>query len=129
MSRLLQRRGENRLASLTYERALSGHLPYTAERSAKRELALFAKRNGEFDRANRLWEELAEDADLGLEACEHLAIYYEHQARDFQRAARLAREALVKLRSAVDSRRISPETYRQWHARFQHRLNRLASRT
>jgi hypothetical protein len=128
ISRLLQRRGEVRLASLTFERALSGDLPSAAQRSAKRELALFAKRNGEFERANRLWEELAEDESAGLEACEHLAIYYEHQARDLQRAARLAREALIKLRASVDTRRIAPSTYRQWYARFQHRLNRLESK-
>ena len=128
MSRLLQRRGENQLASLTYERALSGDLPSAAERSAKRELALFAKRNGEFERANRLWEELAEDNDAAPEAYEHLAIYYEHHARDFRRAALLTREALVKLRTAADTRHISQATYRQWHARFQHRLNRLAAK-
>jgi uncharacterized protein YprB with RNaseH-like and TPR domain len=128
MSRLLQRRGEDQLASLTYERALAGDLPSAAERSAKRELALFAKRRGQFDRANRLWQELAEDENAGPEAYEHLAIYYEHQARDLPRAAGLARQALVRLRNAVDTRRISPGTYRQWHARFQHRLNRLESK-
>jgi uncharacterized protein YprB with RNaseH-like and TPR domain len=128
MSRLLQRRGENQLACLTYERALAGDLPSAAERSAKRELALFAKREGQFDRANRLWEELAEDENAGPEAYEHLAIYYEHHARDIRRAAGLARQAMVKLRNASDTRRISPASYRQWHARFQHRLNRLESK-
>jgi len=125
ISRLLQRRGENELACITYKRALSGDLPEAAGRSAKRELALNAKRQGLFDRANRLWEELAEDENAGPEAREHLAIYYEHEARDLHRAVSLTRQALVKLRAAASSGKISSHIYRQWHARFQHRMNRL----
>ncbi len=128
MSRLLQRRGEEGLASLTYERALEGNLPFAAERSAKRELALCAKRQGHFARANQLWQELLEDPELGPEACEHLAIYHEHQARELQRAVSLARQAVVKLHDALTAGRISSRIYRQWRARFQHRMDRLESK-
>ncbi len=129
MSRLLQRRGEDRLASATYERALAGGLPTEAERVAKQELALSARRRGEFDRANTLWRELLGGEDPAPEAHERLAIYYEHHARELDRAAELARQALVRLREALSVRRIPLQAYERWHARFHHRLARLESKS
>ncbi len=128
LSRLLQRRGEEELAFLTYERALSSGLPVEAERVAKQEMALSARRRGRLERANELWQELVEEDDPAPEAHEHLAIYYEHHARELDRAAGLTRQALVRLREALSSRRISFEYYQRWHARFHHRLARLESK-
>ncbi len=129
ISRLLQRRGEGLLAGRTYERALAGDLPSAAKRSAKIELALSARRQGKYERASALWLELLEEVeDPAPEVHEHLAIYYEHHARQLDRAAELARRALVRLREALGSRRISMVAYQRWHARFQHRLARLDSK-
>ncbi|NWG75466.1 MAG: ribonuclease H-like domain-containing protein [Rubrivivax sp.] len=126
VSRLLQRRGEERLAGRIYRRALEGGLPKAAERIACRELALLAKREGDFELSNELWGKLLDDTAEGLKAYEQLAIYYEHRARSPEKAAALSREALVRLQEAWRRGRVSPLQYRRWHASLQHRLNRLA---
>jgi uncharacterized protein YprB with RNaseH-like and TPR domain len=125
ISKLLQRRGENYLAGQMYQRALEGKLPQKAMRKAQMELAVFARRQRDFERSNNLWEQLLGDSPDGLHAYEQLAIYYEHHAREPVKAASLARDALVSLREALHAGRISQHQYRRWHTSFQHRLNRL----
>lgn len=125
ISRILQRGGEDLLAGSTYERALTGSLPAAAQRSAKRELALFARRRGHFDRALQLWHELAEESDFDPEAYENLAIHYEHRSGQITAAIDLVRRALIKLQAARGSARLSPQAFERWHARFHHRLKRL----
>ncbi len=129
LSRLLQRHGEQPLARQFYERALAGGLTDAPGRKAKRELALLAKGRGDFARANQLWQELLGDSDDGFEAYRQLAMYYEHQAGDYEKAARLTREALVRLREAFHTALISSQRYRHRHADLQHRLNRLSRKT
>jgi uncharacterized protein len=128
VSRLLQKRGETVLAERTFELALEAGLPPEAERSAQRELALLAKRQGDFNRSNEWWEKLLGASTDGLEAYEQLAIFYEHGAREFQRASSLTREALVKLLEAYHSGRISTVKYQQWYARLHYRLDRLSKK-
>ncbi len=125
MSRLLFRRGEPDLAGRVCELALTGGLGGAEERAAIRSLALAAKRQGDFEKANQLWRRIIGDSHEGLEASEHLAIYYEHQARDPEQAARLTRDALVTLREALNRGRIDSFTYRRRHVELQHRLDRL----
>jgi lipopolysaccharide biosynthesis regulator YciM len=60
-------------------------------------MALMAKRSGETEKAEALWQELAHDPKEGSEACEQLAIYYERQAKDLQRALEFAQLGLMKL--------------------------------
>ncbi len=128
ISRLLQRRGKDQLAGKIYLKALEGGLPEAAEKIAQRELAILSKRRRDFTRSNMLWEKLIGDTSDGLKAYEQLAIYYEHRARQLQKAASLSREALVKLQQAFHEGRIATPKYRQWHASFQHRLNRLTTK-
>lgn len=128
ISRLLQRRGEEHLAGQVYQRALEQGLPEPAERTAQRELALLAKRQRDFERSNALWEQLLGDSPDGLRAYEQLAIYFEHRAREPERAATLMREALVRLREALHAGRVSSHQYQQWHTSFQHRLSRLLTK-
>src|SRR2546426_752272 len=61
LSRLGQRRGEAPPARQLSESAPGAGLPRDAGRAARRELALLAKRAGDFERANALWSELAEN--------------------------------------------------------------------
>src|SRR2546427_9616470 len=61
LSRLVQRRGEASRARLLYQSALNAGLPSEASCTARRELALLAKRDGDFERATALWNELAEN--------------------------------------------------------------------
>jgi hypothetical protein len=125
ISRMWQRRGEELLAREGYQRALTFGLPQEADRVARRELALLARRQRDFARANALWEDLLGDSAAGIHAYEQLAIHYEHRARELQRAAELAREALVRLREGYLAGQLHPHQYRRWHAAFQHRLARL----
>jgi uncharacterized protein len=129
ISRLLQKRGETHLAGRLYRKALEGGLPVDAERAARKELALLAKRERNFDLSNALWEKLMDDSAEGLRAYEQLAIYYEHHAAVPQKAANISREAIARLQESFHSGRLSSHKYQQWHAKFQHRLSRLEDKT
>jgi uncharacterized protein len=128
VSKLLQKRGESDLAERTFELALEAGLPPDSERSAQRELALLAKRQGDSGRSNEWWEKLLGASPDGLEAYEQLAVFYEHREREFQRATSLTREALVKLVEAYHSGHISTAKYQHWYARMHHRLDRLIAK-
>jgi uncharacterized protein YprB with RNaseH-like and TPR domain len=128
ISRLLQKRGDKNLAGRIYQRALEGRLPRAAEQIAQRELALIAKRRGDFALSNALWEKLLGDTNEGLRAYEQMTIYYEHRARLPRKAALLTREALSRLHEAYNSGRISSQLYLQWHAKFRRRLARLTAK-
>jgi len=133
MSRLLRRRGETARSRQVYERALAAGLPGELDRAARRELARLAKREHDFGRATQLWSEIVgvdnANADSALEAYEQLAMYYEHQAREPERAAALTREALGALGEALSAGNLTPAAHRKLHARLEHRLERLARRT
>jgi tetratricopeptide (TPR) repeat protein len=128
LSRLLQRRGEEHLAADMYQAALQGGLPAEAEQIAQRELAVMAKRASNFELSNALWEKLLDYSNEGLRAYEQLAIYYEHRASAYDKAAGLCRNALVRLQESFHEGNISSLKYQQWHASFEHRLNRLKSK-
>ena len=81
-------------------------------------MALLAKREGNYELSNALWEKLLDDSAGGLKAYEQLAIYYEHHADLPQKAAELSREALLKLQDAFHAGRIPSAKYREWHASF-----------
>lgn len=125
ISRMLQRHGEELMATQGYQRALTYGLPQEADRIARRELALLARRRGDFALANSLWETLAGATADGIHAYEQLAIHYEHRARDPQRAIMLVREALVQLRAGRLAGRLAIPQYYRWHAALCHRLSRL----
>jgi len=128
VSRLLQQRGDAERAEHLYRMALEKGLPEPAERIAKKELALAAKRRRDFNYANALWENLLGDTAEGLKAYEQLAIYYEHHAKELRSAAKLSREALHRLQEAYGKGRILSSQYMRLHARLHHRINRLASK-
>jgi uncharacterized protein YprB with RNaseH-like and TPR domain len=129
IAKMLRRSGDAVSANTALQLALDKGLPETAGRAARRELARFAKRRRDFARANASWEILLGNTPEGFEAYEQLAIYYEHRAHQRDRAAALTREALVRLRDAAHAGLVSAPTYRSWHGRFQHRLNRLTIAT
>lgn len=125
ISRLLHRRGHREAAAAGYQRALGKGLPQPAEARAHRELALLARRERDFERAARHWEQLVSDSPQGMLAYEQLAIYHERRTRAFDRAFAVTRDALVALRNAYHQRRMTLRDYQAWHARLQHRLDRL----
>ncbi|HUK30305.1 MAG TPA: ribonuclease H-like domain-containing protein, partial [Candidatus Acidoferrum sp.] len=77
-------------------------------------------------------EFFAESGQLNaaLEACEQLAIHFEHRARAFDRASQVARHGLALVQRARGTRRADDyssgkEFCRKWEARFTHRLERI----
>ena len=147
LSRLMHRRGESIRARELYETALRSGLPQHVERLARRELAQLAKREQDYKRATSLWEDLRQASSLGkrknsaisqedaqkafesaIEAAEQLAIYYEHRAKEPQRAAELTSLALAELRNAQRESTIAAARATKLEARLAHRLLRLEKR-
>lgn len=137
LSRLFERRGERARARSLYEMAVAAGLPASLARAARRRMARLARREGARDAARSLWRELAaEDPDAAtteslaerretletiLEACEQLAIHYEHAGRDLAEAAAWTRRAIKLLREAQ-------EMDRRFRDRWQERLGRRSER-
>jgi hypothetical protein len=140
----MQRRGEPARARELYETALRSGLPRHVERLAQRELAQLAKREQDYTRATSLWEELRqgstsakgkksattlEDAqkalEAAIEAAEQLAIYYEHRAKQPQRAAELTTHAITELRSVQRDGGITVSRAHKIENRLARRLARL----
>ena len=98
LSRFLRRRGDRQGAHASCSRAIGAGLPFEFDRRARWELALLAKRRGENEAAAAIWKQLARDEELGAQACEELAIYYERQSGDCEKALEFTRLALANLR-------------------------------
>jgi uncharacterized protein YprB with RNaseH-like and TPR domain len=141
LSRLLERRGEVTRARRVYEMAIEAGLPNSLGLAARRRLARLARRDGERDVAHTLWRELAEEdcaaspveapgerreaLEAILEACEQLAIHYEHRERDRGEAAEWTRRALSMLRQSTG---IDRKVRERWNGRLELRLERLGRR-
>jgi uncharacterized protein len=134
LSSFLQRRGEADRAHAACAQALDFGLPAEFRLRARRNLALFAKRRGDHDKAVDLWKQLAKepahDADDAIHACEQLAIYYERHRRDFCRAAEFTRLALNKIARSMNNNRDPYLASRavRLDEKLRHRLARLKAR-
>ncbi len=100
LSQYLQRRGESARAHTACSQALATGLPAEVRPRAQRELALMAKRRGEYEQAAKIWEEMAAGSQDEVHACEQLAMHYERRVKDFGRAIEFAKLGLAKLRHA-----------------------------
>jgi uncharacterized protein len=100
LSRFLQRRGERERAHAACAEAIGLGLPADFWAQARRELAVHAKRRGDYDQAASVLQDIAGDPREGAHACEQLAIHYERRAQDLQRALQYAQLALSNLRRA-----------------------------
>jgi tetratricopeptide (TPR) repeat protein len=125
VSRICEKRGENTRARSLYEKSIASILPTETDRAARRSLARLAKRDGDFVLACELWRDAVGNSRHGYEAYEQLAIYYEHKARDPEQAQQIIREAIDELCRAFQVGDITPGAYREFKARFDHRMERL----
>jgi len=125
VSRMCDRRGETDRARKLYERSISSLLPAETDRAAEMYLARLAKRDGDFVLARQLWEKMLGNSREGYEAFEELAVYFEHQLDQPQRALVIVRKALDELRLAKSLGTIGPSLYCEIRAQFEHRLVRL----
>jgi uncharacterized protein YprB with RNaseH-like and TPR domain len=125
VSRICEKRGEDVRARGLYEKSIASFLPTEADRVARRSLARFAKRQGDFELACELWKDAIGNSRHGYEAYEQLAIYYERKARDPEQALEIVKQAIDELRRAIQAGEIAPGPYREIRARFDHRMKRL----
>ena len=129
VSRICEKRGERTRARKLYEKSIASFLPTGTDRAARRSLAKLAKREGEFDLACELWKDAVGNSRQGYEAYEQLAIYYEHKARDPERARQIVRQAIDELRRAIQTGDITPGAYRKIKSRFDRRMERLEQKS
>jgi uncharacterized protein YprB with RNaseH-like and TPR domain len=131
LSKFLQRRGDCDRAHSACAQALDAGLPAEFRPKARRDLALMAKRRGEYARAAEIWQEIIGDPQNGVYACEQLAIHYERRANNLSRAAEFAQLALAKLRRQRSATRdpylaarcaLLEEKFLQRAARLQQRM-------
>ncbi|HET6176076.1 MAG TPA: ribonuclease H-like domain-containing protein, partial [Candidatus Sulfotelmatobacter sp.] len=125
VSRICEKRGEHKRARRLYEKSISSILPTETDRAARRSLARLAKREGDFEVACELWKDALGNSRHGYEAYEQMAIYYEHKARDPERALEVVRQAINELRNALQTGEIAPGAYREFKAKFDRRMERL----
>jgi len=101
LSRFLQRRGDAPRAAKVCAKAIEAGLPTEHRHQASRELALMAKRRGDYEEAARLWEGLLNGSQNAIEACEQLAIHHERREKDLKRAMEYAQLGLSKLQAGA----------------------------
>jgi len=96
VGRFYDRMGSNQMGRRCYEVASGGGLSHQERHRAKFLLAMHKKREGDYDQALGLWQELiALDSHLFIECCEEIAKYYEHRIRDFSEAIKAVDMALI----------------------------------
>lgn len=97
LSKFLHRKGDKGRAEIACAQAVEFGLPVDFHARAQCDLARMAKRKGRHALAAELWHEIATGSQDGIHACEQLAIYYERQVKDYQKAMEYARQARVLL--------------------------------
>ncbi len=101
VARLFERAGDSARSAALLERALAGSNGLSAEvsQTARKKLAHHFKRNKDWDKALAHWQEMAAGDDF--ECFRELSMYFEHKAKDYPEAVRVATEgwALSKGRS------------------------------
>jgi len=118
LSRIFERAGVPEHCVSTCERALAAGLPESIEARALLHLARQHKRQRQYERAAKLWNELVlHEPDFAILALEELAIYHEHRRRDVSTALGFVEVAIRRMQGTS-----SPQLHLQ---RFTHRMQRL----
>ncbi|HXH49897.1 MAG TPA: ribonuclease H-like domain-containing protein, partial [Terriglobia bacterium] len=94
LSRALERAGASELARATCLQAIARGLPEAVEPQALWQLAAQHKRERRYDAAVEAWMKISSlGSRYTVEACEELAIHYEHRVRDAGKALEFAEAA------------------------------------
>ncbi len=100
VGRLFETAGDVETSVVLFEKAVLGGLKGGVETIVKRKLSLHFKKNADWDKALPLWKDLGTmDQLFGFR---ELAMYFEHQTRDFAEALRTAEEGLQLARRTGD---------------------------
>ena len=118
LSRVLDRAGASELARETCLKAIARGLPESVEPQALWQLAAQHKRERRYDEAVEVWKRIISlESRYVAEACEELAIHYEHRVRDANKALDFAEAAFRRHQEDA-----SPRSRQQ---RISHRRERL----
>ena len=95
VAKLFEKAGDATKSVALLEQALAQGRGLTAEVSqvARKKLSHHFKKSKDWDKALSFWQEAA--AGDEIESFRELAMYYEHKAKDFGEAARIATEGLA----------------------------------
>lgn len=97
VARLFERAGDTATSAALLEKALAGGRGLTSEVSlvARRKLSHHFKKNKDWDKALPFWREMAAGDGVDCDCFRELAMYFEHTARDYDEAIRVAAEGLA----------------------------------
>jgi len=109
--------GNAKEAAALYSAALENDLPDETRCATRHRLSFLHKHARNWSEALTLWEAAAQEGEWY--ACEELAKYYEHWARDLSQALKWTRLALHGLTQASAAERL------MWASAFEHRQVRL----
>jgi len=95
VARLFERAGDAATSAALLEKALAGGRGLTAEVShhARKKLSHHFKKNKDWDKAVSFWQEMA--AGDEVDCFRELSMYFEHTAKDYEEAIRIATEGLA----------------------------------
>jgi hypothetical protein len=118
VAKLFERAGDAARSAALLEQALAGGRGLTAEVShvARKKLSHHFKKNKDWDKALPFWQEMAAGEDV--ECFRELSMYFEHTAKDYAEAVRVATEGLAL------SMGKSPEAVKD----FEKRISRIKSK-
>jgi uncharacterized protein len=115
--RYFQALGREQLALSFHQAAAQSSIEGELAQEATIRLARLHKSRQENHLAIPLWEQLTSmTSPFSLEASQCLAIYYEHRAKDYEKALAIVQKVLVEL--------VSPSLLEEWN----HRLRRLEAK-
>jgi uncharacterized protein YprB with RNaseH-like and TPR domain len=97
VAKLFERAGDATRSAALLEKALDGRRGLSAETSlaARKKLSHHFKKSKNWDKALPFWQEMAAAEDVDCDCFHELAIYFEHTAKDYDEAIRVATEGLA----------------------------------
>jgi uncharacterized protein YprB with RNaseH-like and TPR domain len=97
VARLFERAGDTTTSAALLEKALAGGRGLSAETSqmARKKLSRHFKRNKDWDKALPFWQGIAAGETVDCDCFRELSMYFEHTAKDYEEALRVATEGLA----------------------------------
>jgi len=97
VAKLFERAGDATTSAALLEKALDGRRGLTAEASqaARKKLSHHFKKSKNWDKALPFWQEMAAKEEVDCDCFRELAMYFEHTAKDYDEAIRVATEGLA----------------------------------
>ena len=97
VAKLFERAGDTTRSAALLEKALAGGRGLTAEVSqiARKKLSHHFKKSKDWDKALSFWQEMASGEEVDCDCFRELSMYFEHTAKDYDEAIRVATEGLA----------------------------------